>query len=191
MKLLEDRILSDGEVIDGRILKVSNFLNHQIYVAFLDKLAEEWKRRFEGSKITKVLTIESSGIAIGASLARALGVPLLFAKKHKTSNVNEGVYSSKVYSFTHEEFYNVVVSKKYISDGDSVLIVDDFLANGNALRGLIEICREAGAEIAGAAIAIEKGFQNGGDELRKEGYKVESLAIIQKMDLNGIQFRAE
>ncbi len=191
MKLLEDRILSDGEVIDGRILKVSNFLNHQIDVAFLDKLAEEWKRRFEGSKITKVLTIESSGIAIGASLARALGVPLLFAKKHKTSNVNEGVYSSKVYSFTHEEFYNVVVSKKYISAGDSVLIVDDFLANGNALRGLIEICREAGAEIAGAAIAIEKGFQNGGDELRKEGYKVESLAIIQKMDLNGIQFRAE
>ena len=191
MKLLEDRNLSDGEVIDGRILKVSNFLNHQIDVAFLDKLAEEWKRRFEGSKITKVLTIESSGIAIGASLARALGVPLLFAKKHKTSNVNEGVYSSKVYSFTHEEFYNVVVSKKYISAGDSVLIVDDFLANGNALRGLIEICREAGAEIAGAAIAIEKGFQNGGDELRKEGYKVESLAIIQKMDLNGIQFRAE
>ena len=191
MKLLEDRILSDGEVIDGRILKVSNFLNHQIDVAFLDKLAEEWKRRFEGLKITKVLTIESSGIAIGASLARALGVPLLFAKKHKTSNVNEGVYSSKVYSFTHEEFYNVVVSKKYISAGDSVLIVDDFLANGNALRGLIEICREAGAEIAGAAIAIEKGFQNGGDELRKEGYKVESLAIIQKMDLNGIQFRAE
>lgn len=191
MKLLEDRILSDGEVIDGRILKVSNFLNHQIDVAFLDKLAEEWKRRFEGSKITKVLTIESSGIAIGASLARALGVPLLFAKKHKTSNVNEGVYSSKVYSFTHEEFYNVVVSKKYISAGDSVLIVDDFLANGNALRGLIEICREAGAEIAGAAIAIEKGFQNGGDELRKEGYKVESLAIIQKMDLSGIQFRAE
>lgn len=191
MKLLEDRILSDGEVIDGKILKVSNFLNHQIDVAFLDKLAEEWKRRFEGSKITKVLTIESSGIAIGASLARALGVPLLFAKKHKTSNVNEGVYSSKVYSFTHEEFYNVVVSKKYISAGDSILIVDDFLANGNALRGLIEICREAGAEIAGAAIAIEKGFQNGGDELRKEGYKVESLAIIQKMDLNGIQFRAE
>jgi len=191
MKLLEDRILSDGEVIDGKILKVSNFLNHQIDVAFLDELAKEWKARFADSKVTKILTIESSGIAIGASLARVFGVPLVFAKKHQSSNVNEDVYSSKVYSFTHEQYYNVVVSKKYISAGEKILLADDFLANGNALKGLIEICKSAGAEVVGAACAIEKGFQNGGDELRKSGIKVESLAIIQKMDSNGIEFRKE
>ncbi|WP_407426043.1 xanthine phosphoribosyltransferase [Treponema sp.] len=191
MKLLEDRILADGEVIGGKILKVSNFLNHQIDVAFLDELALEWKHRFEGVKITKILTIESSGIAIGASLARVFGVPLVFAKKHQTSNVNEDVYSAKVFSFTHDQYYNVVVSKKYISKGDCVLLADDFLANGNALKGLIEICKSAGAALCGAACAIEKGFQNGGDELRKAGLKVESLAIIDKMDSNGIEFRKE
>lgn len=189
MKLLEDRILSDGEVIDGKILKVSNFLNHQIDVAFLDALAKEWKNRFSGLKITKILTIESSGIAIGCSLAREFGVPLVFAKKHQTSNVNEDVYSSKVYSFTHDQYYNVVVSKHYISKDDFVLLADDFLANGNALKGLIELCSQAGAKVIGAACAIEKGFQNGGDSLRKDGLKVESLAIIDKMDTNGIVFR--
>lgn len=189
MKLLEDRILSDGEVIDGKILKVSNFLNHQIDVLFLDQLAQEWKKRFEGVKVDKILTIESSGIAIGCALARVFGVPLVFAKKHKTTNVNEGVYSSKVYSFTHEEYYNVVVSKKYILSGEKILLADDFLANGKALNGLIEICKTAGAEVVGAACAIEKGFQNGGDELRKSGMKIESLAIIDKMDSNGIEFR--
>ena len=191
MKLLEDRILTDGEVIDGKILKVSNFLNHQIDVAFLDKLAQEWARRFESSKITKVLTIESSGIAIASSIARILNVPLVFAKKHQTSNVNEEVYSSKVYSFTHDQYYTVVVSKKYLLAGENVLLADDFLANGNALKGLIEICKEAGANVVGAACAIEKGFQQGGDELRKMGLKVESLAIIDKMDSNGIEFRKE
>ena len=191
MKLLEDRILSDGEVIGGKILKVSNFLNHQIDVAFLDGLAKEWKKRFSGLKVTKSLTIESSGIAIGCSLAREFGVPLVFAKKHRTSNVNEDVYSSKVYSFTHDEYYNVVVSKKYLDSEDSILIADDFLANGNALKGLIEICKSAGANVVGAACAIEKGFQNGGDELRAQGIKVESLAVINKMDSNGIEFRKE
>ncbi|MCR4823237.1 MAG: xanthine phosphoribosyltransferase [Treponema sp.] len=191
MKLLEDRILSDGEVIGGKILKVSNFLNHQIDLAFLDQLADEWLKRFSSKKITRVLTIESSGIAIAASLARKLNVPMVFAKKHRTSNVNEDVYSAQVYSFTHDEYYNVVVSKKYISSSDSVLLVDDFLANGNALKGLIQICQQAGACVAGAACAIEKGFQNGGDELRKSGLQVESLAIIDKMDSNGIIFRKE
>lgn len=189
MKMLEERILSDGEVIDGKILKVSNFLNHQIDVAFLDLLADEWKKRFEGKKITKILTIESSGIAVACSVARKFGVPLVFAKKHRTSNMNESVYSAKVYSFTHDEYYNVVVSKKYVSSEDSVLLVDDFLANGNALKGLISLCKEAGASIAGAACAIEKGFQNGGDELRKTGLQVESLAIIDRMDEKGITFR--
>ena len=191
MKLLEDRILSDGEVIGGKILKVSNFLNHQIDVAFLDKLAKEWARRFEEVKITKVLTIESSGIAIGCSLAREFGVPLVFAKKHRTSNVNEDVYSAKVYSFTHDQYYTVVVSKKYLLAGENVLLADDFLANGNALKGLIEICKSAGANVVGAACAIEKGFQKGGDELRALGVKVESLAVIDKMDSNGIEFRKE
>ena len=191
MKLLEDRILSDGEVIGGKILKVSNFLNHQIDVAFLDGLAKEWARRFEEVKITKVLTIESSGIAIAASIARILKVPLVFAKKHQTSNVNEDVYSAKVYSFTHDQYYTVVVSKKYLLAGEQVLLADDFLANGNALKGLIEICKSAGANVVGAACAIEKGFQNGGDELRAQGIKVESLAVINKMDSNGIEFRKE
>ena len=191
MKLLEDRILSDGEVIGGKILKVSNFLNHQIDVAFLDKLAEEWVRRFEGTKISKVLTIESSGLAIAASIARILKVQLVFAKKHQTSNVNEDVYSAKVYSFTHDQYYTVVVSKKYLLAGENVLLADDFLANGNALKGLIEICKSAGANVVGAACAIEKGFQNGGDELRAQGIKVESLAVINKMDSNGIEFRKE
>jgi len=191
MKLLEDRILSDGEVIGGKILKVSNFLNHQIDVAFLDQLADEWVKRFSSKKITKILTIESSGIAIACSLGRKLNVPVLFAKKHQSSNVNEDVYSAKVYSFTHDQYYNVVVSKKYLSKNDSVLLSDDFLANGNALKGLIEICHQAGACVAGAACAIEKGFQNGGDELRKSGLQVESLAIIDKMDSSGITFRKE
>ena len=189
MKLLEQRILSDGEVIGGKILKVSNFLNHQIDVAFLDELAKEWKRRFADSRITKILTIESSGIAIACSLAREFGVPLVFAKKHQTSNVNEDVYSAKVYSFTHDQYYTVVVSKKYLNAGEKILLADDFLANGNALKGLIQICESAGASVVGAACAIEKGFQNGGDELRKNGLQVESLAIIDKMDSNGIEFR--
>lgn len=191
MKLLEDRILSDGEVIDGKILKVSSFLNHQVDVAFLDALAKEWKKRFASARITKILTIESSGIAVACSLARELGVPLVFAKKSRTSNVNEDVYSSRVYSFTHDEFYTVVVSKKFLGAGDRILLADDFLANGNALKGLLEICGSAGAEVVGAACAVEKGFQNGGDELRGRGIAVESLAIIDKMDSDGIEFRKE
>ena len=189
MKLLEDRILSDGEIIDGKILKVSNCLNHQIDVAFLDELAEEWARRFSDVKIDKVLTIESSGIAIGSSLARILKVPLVFAKKHQSSNVNEGVYSSKVYSFTHEQYYNVVVSKKYLSAGENILLTDDFLANGKALHGLIEICGEAKANVVGAAIAIEKGFQGGGDKFRKAGIDIYSLAVIDEAENGQIKFR--
>lgn len=185
MELLEKRIIQDGEILPGNILKVSNFLNHQIDVNLMEQLGEEFFRLYKDSNVTKVLTIESSGIAVGYAVARKFGVPLVFAKKHKSSNVNEGVYSSKVWSFTHNQAYTVVVSKKYISKGDKILIVDDFLANGNALKGLIEIVEQAEASVSGICIAIEKCFQNGGDLIRSAGYRVESLAAVEKMTDDG------
>ena len=185
MELLEKRIIQDGEILPGNILKVSNFLNHQIDVNLMEQLGEEFFRLYKNSNVTKVLTIESSGIAVGYAVARKFGVPLVFAKKHKSSNVNEGVYSSKVWSFTHNQAYTVVVSKKYISKGDKILIVDDFLANGNALKGLIEIVEQAEASVSGICIAIEKCFQNGGNLIRSAGYRVESLASVEKMTDDG------
>lgn len=185
MELLEKRIIQDGEILPGNILKVSNFLNHQIDVNLMEQLGEEFFRLYKDSNVTKVLTIESSGIAVGYAVARKFGVPLVFAKKHKSSNVNEGVYSSKVWSFTHNQAYTVVVSKKYISKGDKILIVDDFLANGNALKGLIEIVEQAEASVSGICIAIEKCFQNGGNLIRSAGYRVESLAAVEKMTDDG------
>lgn len=185
MELLEKRIIQDGEILPGNILKVSNFLNHQIDVNLMEQLGEEFFRLYKDSNVTKVLTIESSGIAVGYAVARKFGVPLVFAKKHKSSNVNEGVYSSKVWSFTHNQAYTVVVSKKYISKGDEILIVDDFLANGNALKGLIEIVEQAEARVSGICIAIEKCFQNGGNLIRSAGYRVESLAAVEKMTDDG------
>ncbi len=185
MELLEKRIIQDGEILPGNILKVSNFLNHQIDVNLMEQLGEEFFRLYKDSNVTKVLTIESSGIAVGYAVARKFGVPLVFAKKHKSSNVNEGVYSSKVWSFTHNQAYTVVVSKKYINKGDEILIVDDFLANGNALKGLIEIVEQAEARVSGICIAIEKCFQNGGSLIRNAGYRVESLAAVEKMTDDG------
>ena len=185
MELLEKRIIQDGEILPGNILKVSNFLNHQIDVNLMEQLGEEFFRLYKNSNVTKVLTIESSGIAVGYAVARKFGVPLVFAKKHKSSNVNEGVYSSKVWSFTHNQAYTVVVSKKYINKGDEILIVDDFLANGNALKGLIEIVEQAEASVSGICIAIEKCFQNGGDLIRSAGCRVDSLAAVEKMTDDG------
>ena len=191
MELLEKRIIEDGEVLPGNILKVSNFLNHQIDVRLMDHMGAEFARLYKDTKPAKILTIESSGIAVGYAVARQFGVPLVFAKKHQSSNVNEGVYSASVWSFTHNQNYTVVVSKKYINPGDKILLVDDFLANGNALNGLIEIVEKAGASVQGICIAIEKGFQNGGKMLREKGYRVESLAIVDKMTDDGtITFRA-
>ncbi|WP_177528717.1 xanthine phosphoribosyltransferase [uncultured Treponema sp.] len=191
MELLENRIREDAEVLPGNILKVSNFLNHQIDVKLMDQMGEEFARLYKDTPVTKILTIESSGIAVAYSVAQKFGVPLVFAKKHKSSNVNEDVYSAKVWSFTHNQEYTVVVSKKYISPGDKILLVDDFLANGAALNGLIKIAEDAGAKVQGICIAIEKGFQNGGKELREKGYRVESLAIVDKMTDDGkIQFRS-
>lgn len=190
MELLEQRIIKDGEVLPGNILKVSGFLNHQIDISLLDAMGAEFKRLFKDKEVTKVVTIESSGIAIAYPVAREFGVPLVFAKKHQSKNVNEDVYKTVVYSFTHGQDYTVVVSKKFIKPGDKVLIVDDFLANGKALEGLIDIIEQAGATVQGMCIAIEKGFQKGGDSLREKGYQVESLAIVDKMTDDGkIEFR--
>ena len=182
MDLLKQKILSEGEVYEGNILKVDSFLNHQIDCVFLQKIAEEFHRLFENEGVNKVLTIEASGIAIGALVAREFGCPLVFAKKSKTKNNDGNVLTSEVESFTHGVTNNVLVSKKYLGKGDKVLIVDDFLAMGNALKGLIDIVEQGGAQLAGCGIVIEKGYQHGGDELRAKGIKVESLAIVESMN---------
>ena len=190
MELLEQRIKEDGEVLPGTILKVNNFLNHQVDTNLLDKMGEEFVRLYENVEVTKILTIEASGIAIAYPVARQLNVPLVFAKKHQSLNVNDDVYVTKVWSFTHKDFYNVVVAKKFLNKDDKVLIVDDFLANGNALKGMIDIVEQAGAKVQGICIAIEKGFQEGGKLIRENGYRVESLAIVDKMTDDGqIYFR--
>lgn len=185
MELLENRIKKDGEVLPGNILKVSSFLNHQIDVKLMDQMGEEFYRIYKNSPVTKIVTIESSGIAVAYSVARQFGKPLVFAKKNQTSNVNEDVFSTKIYSYTHNQEYNVVISKKFISPNDNILLVDDFLANGKALNGLINIVEQAGAKVCGICIAIEKGFQDGGKLLREKGYQVESLAIVEKMTDDG------
>ncbi len=185
---MEEKILNEGRVLPGGILKVGNFLNQQIDTGFLREIGEEIARLFAEDRVTKILTIESSGIAIAAVAGVAMGVPVLFAKKHQSSNVDGEVYAAKVHSFTHGNDYNAVVSREYLTADDRVLLVDDFLASGNALHGLIELCGLAGAEVAGMAVAIEKRFQGGGDDLRKAGYRVESLACIESMSDSDIKF---
>lgn len=182
MNFLEEKIMKDGVIKPGNVLKVDSFLNHQMDVRLLDEIGKELRRRFGDKKITKVLTIEASGIAIAYPVAREFDVPLVFAKKSKSSNVDADVFSAEVASFTHHNVNQVIVSKKYLSPEDSVLIVDDFLANGCALNGLISIVESAGAKVAGLGIAIEKGFQEGGKELRERGYHLESVAIVEAMD---------
>ena len=189
MKLLEEMILKYGEVRPGNVLKVCSFLNHQIDVKRVQKLGEELYEAFKNDNITKVLTIESSGIAIAMMTALKFGVPMVFAKKRKTINLSDDVYTAPVHSYTNNRDYEVMVSKDYIDKDDVLLIVDDFLANGCALRGLIDIAHRAGAAVAGAGIAIEKGFQGGGDVLRAEGLKIVSLAIIEKMSDDSLTFR--
>ena len=189
MELMEQKIREEGKVLPGGILKVGSFLNQQIDTDFLGKIGGEIARLFSGCGVTKVLTIESSGIAIAAAAGMAMNVPLVFAKKHKTSNVDGSVYSTVVHSYTHGTDYTVVVSSDYLLPSDRVLLVDDFLANGKALQGLIQLVEQAGAELVGAACAIEKGFQGGGDALRAQGIRVESLAIIESMSDSSITFR--
>ena len=182
MNFLEARIQKDGIVKPGNVLKVDSFLNHQMDIAFLEEMGQEFVRRFAGETITKVLTIETSGIAIAYPVARQLGVPLVFAKKSKSINLDGDVYVAEVESFTHKKTNQVIVSKKYINPGERVLIIDDFLANGCALQGLISLVDAADAEVVGCGIAIEKGFQEGGERIRNLGYRLESLAIVESMD---------
>lgn len=188
MKLLEERIVKDGKVYPGNILKVDNFLNHQIDVAFLNELGKEFYRLFKDEGITKILTIEASGIGIACITAQYFNVPVVFAKKTQTSNISADVYSSKVESFTHNKVYDIIVSKQYLSKNDRVLIIDDFLAVGNALKGLIALVDAAGASVAGAGIVIEKAFQNGGKLIRDMGIRVESLAKVRAMSDDSVFF---
>lgn len=191
MKLLEDKIQNEGIAIGTDILKVDMFLNHQMDVELLDEMGKEFKRLFKNCGATKVVTIESSGIAIAVFAAKYLGLPALFAKKSKHKNVGDDVYSANSYSFTHGREYTMIVSRKYLNKGDKVLIIDDFLAGGNACNALIDIIDQAGAEIVGIGIAIEKGFQPGGQALREKGYNLRSLAIINEMKDGKITFRSD
>ena len=189
MKLLEDKIKSEGRILPGSVLKVSAFLNHQIDSLLIMELGKEFARLFEDMNPTKILTIESSGIAIAFATGVSMQIPVVFAKKHKTSNIFGDAYSSVVHSYTHNCDYTLIVERDFLKKGDRVLIIDDFLANGKAIDGLLEIISQAGAEPVGAGIAIEKGFQEGGERLRSKGLRVESLAIIEHMDESGIKFR--
>lgn len=182
MKLLEERIQRDGIVREGNVLKVDSFINHQMDIPLFREMAKEWKRLFAGKPVNKVLTIEASGIGIAAVVASEFNVPVVFAKKSMSINLDYDNYETKIQSFTHKKIYNVIVSKKFLTAEDHVLIIDDFLANGCAMEGLIDLAHQAGATVEGLGIAVEKGFQKGGDKLRQEGYRVESLAIIESMD---------
>ncbi len=191
MNFLEERIVKDGIVKEGNILKVDSFLNHQMDIALFEQMGAEFKRRFEGKPINKILTIEASGIGISCIVARYFDVPVVFAKKSKSINIEGEMYIAQVESFTHKCTNQVIVSKKFLSEEDHVLIIDDFLANGCALQGLISIVNEAGGTVEGIGIAIEKGFQVGGQIIRNLGYQLESLAIVDGMDAatGNIQFR--
>ena len=185
MQLLENRIIRDGQILDGDILKVDSFLNHNIDIPFVNKLAEELHRLYSDCGITKILTIEASGIAIASLTALCFGVPMLFAKKSKSSNITGDVFSSVAHSYTHGCDNNIIVSKKFLGKDDKILIIDEFLAKGSALSALWDIAKQAGAEVVGAGIVIEKEYQGGGNRLRKEGLRIESLAKIKSMSSEG------
>ena len=182
MNFLEERIMKDGVVKEGNILKVDSFLNHQLDVELFDEMGAEWAKRFDGVEINKILTIEASGIGIACVAARHFNVPVVFAKKTQSVNLDGEMHTAEVESFTHKNKNNVIVSKKFLNENDKVLIIDDFLANGCALQGLISIINSAGALVAGIGIAIEKGFQSGGQIIRNLGYRLESLAIVDGMN---------
>ena len=190
MKLLEDRIRKDGHVAPGGVLKVDSFLNHQIDIALYNEIGKEFKRLFSDVKVDKILTIEASGIGLACVTAQYFDVPVVFAKKAKSKNIEGSVFSAPVHSFTHGKTYDVMVSVKFLHPEENVLIIDDFLANGKAAFGLIDIVKQAGANVAGMGIVIEKGFQHGGDRLRERGIRVESLAIIENMTSDSLAFRA-
>lgn len=182
MQLLKEKIRTLGTVKPGNVLKVDNFLNHQIDISLMNEIGKEFKKRFGDLNITKILTIEASGIAIAAITAQYFNVPVVFAKKAQSINLDGASYTTKIQSFTHKKIYDVIVSKKYLSADDHVLIIDDFLANGCALMGLLDLVKDAGATVEGVGIVIEKGFQTGGEIIRKKGIRLESLAIVESMD---------
>lgn len=188
MKLLKEKILEEGQVIGTQILKVDSFLNHQIDVGLYNEMGKEFKKRFENKNITKILTIEASGIGIACIAAQYFNVPVVFAKKYQSTNLDADTYVSEVYSFTKQTTYQIKVSKKYISNEDNILIIDDFLANGKAALGLMDIVKQAGAELEGIGIVIEKGFQDGGKNLRDKNIQVESLAIVDEFIDGKIKF---
>ena len=193
MKLLEDRIRRDGKIKGGDVLKVDSFLNHQMDIRLFGEIGAEFKRRFADVPVSKILTIEASGIGIACIVAQDFDVPVVFAKKNKTKNIAGDVYTTQVESFTHGKTYDIMVSREFLGKGDQVLLIDDFLANGKALEGLARLVRESGAQLAGAGVVIEKGFQPGGDNLRRQGIRLESLAIVDYMDekTGTIVFRGE
>ena len=182
MQLLKDRIRKDGKIKEGNVLKVDSFLNHQMDVKLFQEIGKEFKRRFADEEITKILTIEASGIGIACVAAEVFDVPVVIAKKTQTKNIAGDVYTTKVESFTHGRVYDIIVSKEFLGKGDKVLLIDDFLANGKALEGLAELVTKSGAELVGAGVVIEKGFQVGGDIIRSKGIHLESLAIVESMD---------
>lgn len=193
MKLLEERIRKDGKVKEGNVLKVDRFLNHQMDIPLFEEIGKEFYRRFSTAGVNKILTIEASGIGIACITAQYFNVPVVFAKKTQTKNIAGDVYTTKVESFTHGRIYDIIVSKEFLSPDDRVLLIDDFLANGRALEGLAALVQSSGATLVGAGVVIEKGFQPGGDELRKKGIHLESLAIVDGMDekTGSITFREQ
>ena len=191
MKQLYDRIRAEGRVLPGNIIKVDGFLNHRVDTALMRDMAKEFRSRFDLSGLTVVLTVEASGIALATICAEEFGVPMVFAKKAKSDNIEGGLYKSDIYSYTYKKKFTLIVASQWLKSSDKVLIIDDFIANGEALRGLVEIVDEAGAELLGIGIAIEKGFQPGGQRLRDAGIQLESLAIIESADETGIVFRGE
>lgn len=193
MNFLEERIVKDGIIKEGNVLKVDNFLNHQMDISLFEQMGEEFKKRFAGKEINKILTIEASGIGIACIVARYFNVPVVFAKKSKSINIEGDMYVADVVSFTHKNTNQVIVSKKFLNEDDKVLIIDDFLANGCALQGLISIINQAGATVEGIGIAIEKGFQIGGTTIRNMGYQLEPLAIVESMDASTgeVKFREQ
>lgn len=188
MNVLEERICRDGRILPGNIVKVDGFLNHQIDTALMGKLADEFARRFDLSKVTKILTAEASGIAMSAICAYRWGLPMVFAKKAKSDNIEGGLLQSRIMSYTYKKQVTLIAAKDWLKPEDKILILDDFMARGEAIRGLIDLVKQSGAELVGIGIAVEKGFQHGGDGLRQEGYPIESLAIIDGADENGFQF---
>ena len=191
MNVLEERICREGRILPGNIVKVDGVLNHQIDTALMGKLADEFARRFDLSKVTKILTAEASGIAMSAICAYRWGLPMVFAKKAKSDNIEGGLLQSRIMSYTYKKQVTLIAAKDWLKPEDKILILDDFMARGEAIRGLIDLVKQSGAELVGIGIAVEKGFQHGGDGLRQEGYPIESLAIIDGADENGFQFRKQ